>query len=81
MSKYVLRFECSSIGFENSAAAPPGGKQVSSICRITVDVYDSRETAFAAASWQRTVWVLRAQTALNLEKSPKEKKESTFYSR
>lgn len=48
--------------------------------RITVGVCDS-ESAFAAASWQRTVGVLRAQITSNLEKRPKEKKESSFYNR
>lgn len=64
-------------------SAPPGGKQASGICcgrRITVDVYDSW-SAFEATSWQHTVGVLRAQTALNPEKRPKEKKESSFYNR
>lgn len=43
MSKNVHKFECT-LGFEDSAPAPPGGKQANSICRITVDVYDSEIT-------------------------------------
>ncbi len=60
-----------------------GNKRVASAAtdrRITVGVCDSGG-ALAAASWRRTVGVLRAQTASNLEKSPKEKKESSFYNR